>query len=53
MSRDNAHRLKFYILFLKANRDKYPEIFRYLKSKGYLSDKGDTYLDTVDYGGDI
>ena len=53
MSRDNDHRLKFYILFLKANRDKYPEIFKYLKSKGYLSDKGDTYLDIVDHGGDI
>ena len=53
MSRDNAHRLKFYILYLKANRDKYPEIFKYLKSKGYLSDKTDTYLDRMDNGGDV
>jgi len=47
MSRDNAHRLKFYILYLKANREKYPEIFKYLKAKGYLSDKTDTYLDKM------
>jgi hypothetical protein len=53
MTRDNGHRFKFYILFIKANRSIYPEIFKFLKQRGYLKDKNDTLLDRTYQGRDL
>ena len=53
MTRDNGHRFKFYILFIKANRGIYPEIFKFLKQRGYLKDKNDTLLDRTYQGRDL
>ena len=53
MSRDNGHRFKFYVMYLKAHRNKYPNLFKYLKVKGWLRDKTDSFDDYMDEVGDV